>query len=68
MFLAFGLIFMVLGGAAVFAPEVLYELKESWKHSGNTEPSEKYLLMIRISGGFYVLVGIASVVVQFIPM
>ena len=32
MYLALGLVFMILGGAATFAPEVIYELKETWKH------------------------------------
>ena len=66
MYLALGLIFMILGGAAIFAPEVIYELKETWKHRGYTEPSEKYLWVIRAWGILYVVVGLASVILQFV--
>ena len=66
MYLALGLIFMILGGACAFAPEVIYELKENWKHGGSTTPSETYIRVIRISGILYVIIGIASVVCQFI--
>ena len=65
MYLLMG-IFMLVGGAvAVFFPDMIFELKESWKSYSAADPSDLYLLFTRIGGVIFMLSGVAGIVLQF---
>ena len=67
MYLLLGIIFIVIGLVMLINPDLFYEITEGWKNrSVNTYPSELYVKSTRIGGGFFVIVGIAAVVMQFI--
>lgn len=61
---------LVIGSVFVFAiglftlikPELIYQLRESWKSSSMTEPSDLYLILMRISGGIFAVSGVAGFV------
>ena len=48
---------VAFGVFVLVKPQLYYELTESWKHGGTAEPSELYLLCIRIGGVICILVG-----------
>ena len=42
-------------------PQLVFDLTESWKHSGLTEPSRLWLLSTRIGGGIFIATAIAGI-------
>ena len=67
MYLLFGIIFIIAGLVMLIKPDLFYEITEGWKNSSvNTYPSELYVKSTRFGGGIVVIVGIATVVMQFI--
>lgn len=61
-----GLALIAAGIAMLIKPRLVFELTESWKHDGGTEPSELWILSTRIGGVMCVLAGIGGVSVPFI--
>lgn len=63
----------IVGGFAIFlwglfmfcCPSLFWELFESWKNAGSTEPSESYLLQTRIGGGICMGVGLFVFIASF---
>ncbi len=62
-----GIIFILIGIFAFFKPDLIWELTEQWKSYYTDEPSDLYLLSTKIGGGIFILLGIAAVVLPFIP-
>ena len=60
------LLLTILGAALVWKPEAFYELTESWKHDGGSEPSNLYILSTRFGGVMCALVGIGGMIFTFI--
>ena len=60
------LLLTILGAALVWKPEAFYELTESWKHDGWSEPSKFYLWNTRFGGVMCTLVGIGGMICAFI--
>ena len=57
-----------LGIAMIWKPAFFYEMLESWKHDGRSEPSKFYLWNTRLGGVMLVLVGIGCMIIlTFIP-
>ncbi len=60
--LVIGSIFILLLGLFMaFLPAFWWEITESWK-SNATEPSDKYLLTVRIGGAMNALIGFACLI------
>ena len=60
--LLLGSIFVGLTGFVMLCfPQLIYDLTESWKHSGLTEPSRLWLLCTRIGGGVFITISIAGI-------
>lgn len=60
-----GLILVILGIVMLFRPQLFYELTESWKHSGSSEPSGMWILSTRFGGVMFLLAGLAGL---FLPL
>ena len=60
------LLLTVFGVAVTWKPEGFYELTESWKHDGASEPSKSYLLSTRFGGVMCALVGIVGIISVFL--
>lgn len=66
MFLFAGILFMAVGAAAFFKPELIWSITEQWKSNYADEPSELYKLSTRIGGTLIFLSGAAAIVCQFV--
>ena len=66
-YLIAGLALVALGITMLVNPRLIFELTESWKHSGGTEPSEMFLRSTRFGGVMCTLAGICGLIVSFIP-
>ncbi|NWL90162.1 MULTISPECIES: DUF6199 family natural product biosynthesis protein [unclassified Paenibacillus] len=53
-----GIICIIIGVLNLAKPEFAWYLKEGWKVDGDSEPSDTYLTLTRISGGVAIFVGI----------
>lgn len=61
-----GLALIAAGIAMLIKPRLVFELTESWKHDGGTEPSNLFLFSTRFGGVMCTLAGLCSVIVPFI--
>ena len=50
----------------IILPQIFYSLTEKWKTSSDSDPSPVYLFSTRFGGIMFILVGIGSIVAQFI--
>lgn len=66
MFLFAGILFMAVGAAAFFKPELIWSITEQWKSNYADEPSELYKLNTRIGGTLIFLCCAAAVACQFV--
>ncbi len=66
MFLFIGVIFALIGVLMTVRPNIVYQITESWKSSTPGEPSKLFLFSTRFGGVLFIVVGIASIIVQFI--
>ena len=67
MYVIGALFFWFLGITMLLKPDLVYQIRESWKHSTGTEPSERYIRTTRWSGVMFLLAGVLCVVVIFLP-
>lgn len=56
-----------LGVTMIWKPQLVYELTESWKHGGASEPTKLYLWNTRFGGVMCALAGIGGMILTFIP-
>ncbi len=66
LYLIAGLALIAAGIAMLIKPRLVFELTESWKHDGGTEPSNLFLFSTRFGGVMCTLAGLCSVIVPFI--
>lgn len=58
-----GSIILLIAGVVMLAfPEFVYEITESWK-SYSAEPSELYIIHVRVGGVCFVVVGLLGLIV-----
>ncbi|MBS6643421.1 MAG: hypothetical protein KH366_07555 [Clostridiaceae bacterium] len=61
-----GLVLLALGILMLAAPDLFYQITESWKNNSSAEPSDLYKLNLRIGGIVFLLVGIAGIITYFV--
>ena len=61
------IILIITGIFTFFAPHLIWELTEKWKSYSSDEPSDLYLFFTRLGGILVVIIGIATIIVSFIP-
>jgi len=61
-----GLVLCLIGLGLLFVPPVtLWTLTEKWKTEGGEQPSKKYVVLIRILGAIFAIVGCALAISGF---
>ena len=63
MYVFLSVILALLGILMLFKPLIVYNLLESWKNNGSSEPSKFYVINLRIGGAVFLVVGILGTVV-----
>jgi len=58
MFFFIGLIIIAIGLINIFKPTFAWYMKEGWKVSGDSEPSDSYLALTRFGGVVAVIMGL----------
>lgn len=61
-----GILLLFIGILMIVAPDVVYEITQSWKNSSASSPSDLYKLNTRIGGVIFSIVGLAGILVYFI--
>ncbi len=49
------------GGIALIKPKTMWMVSESWKIKTNAEPTESYMILVRIAGCILVIGGICTI-------
>ncbi len=68
MYILIGILFIVLGLVMLVSPKTVFEIVESWKGSNYNEPSALYCASIRVGGGFYLIIGIACIIISLLNL
>ena len=63
MYIILGILLCIVGVVMIANPRLFYDIVESWKNSGNAEPSDLYIFNTRLGGVVFFLVGIAGTVI-----
>lgn len=66
MYVLIGILFTMVGITMFVKPKIIFTITENWKNSQNSEPSDLYIFSIRFGGIIVLLIGISSIIVQFI--
>ena len=62
-----GIIFIMIGAFMFFKPHSIWKLTEQWKSYSADEPSDLYLFSAKFGGVLFAVIGIAAIIVPFIP-
>lgn len=46
-------------------PQIIFYITEKWKNSSNGEPSHLYIISIKFGGVMFLIIGFASIIIQF---
>lgn len=63
MYILLSILLAICGIMMICKPRLIYDLTESWKHDGTSEPSDFYMMNIRIGGCIFAIVGVLGAVV-----
>ncbi len=66
MYFIGGVLVLLVGIVMLWKPDIIFLITESWKHNGETEPSDSFRISTRIGGGIMMCVGVYGIVAQFI--
>lgn len=66
MFIFMAIIIVGIGFLNLLKPSFAWHLKEGWKVDGESEPSDSYLAMTRLSGLFAIFVGFILIITQLV--
>lgn len=66
MYMFAGLILLILGVILLWKPQWVFFIVESWKHSGETEPTDMFIFSTRLGGTIMATVGIVGIILQFV--
>ena len=56
-----GIFLVLIGGTMLIKPKAIWKVSESWKTKAEGEPTELYIMMIRIGGCILVIGGICAI-------
>lgn len=65
MYFLIGVIFVGIGFIMLINPKFIFELTESWKNNSDSEPSDLYIFNTRFGGIIVLIIGFASIIIQF---
>lgn len=61
MELIMGIFLVVIGGIMLIKPKIMWRVSESWKIKTNAEPTELYMILVRIGGCILAIGGICAI-------
>ena len=61
-----GIVLIMVGIVYFIKPTWVWKITERWKSYYADEPSDFYLLVVRITGGFFILFGIVMIILPSI--
>jgi len=56
-----GIFLVLIGGIMLIKPKAIWKISESWKTKAAGEPTDLYIMMIRIGGCILVVGGICAI-------
>lgn len=65
MYFFLGILFVIAGMIMILKPHIIFDITESWKSSSPVEPSSLYIFGTRFGGVIILLIGIGSIILQF---
>lgn len=65
MYFLIGVIFVSIGFIMLIKPQIIFYITEKWKNSSNGEPSHLYIISIKFGGVMFLIIGFASIIIQF---
>ncbi len=63
MYILIGIIFIIVSIVMLISPGTIFQISESWKGRYEQEPSDLYCASTRVAGAFFLIVGLASVII-----
>lgn len=66
-FLIVGIAAVVVGVFAFLKPALIWKIMEQWKSYRAEEPSDSYILSVKVAGVWVVIVGIVMSIISFLP-
>ena len=63
MYIILGILVAIIGIVMLVNPKLFYDMTQSWKSDGATEPSKIFILETRLGGTLFLLVGIGGTVI-----
>ena len=60
-------VFLVLGIVFLLKPDLVWHITEEWKSYSSGDPSNLYLLSVRIGGVFLLIIAVAAAIIPFLP-
>lgn len=61
-----GLVLLAIGVLMFTAPQIVYQITQSWKNASSNEPSDFYRRYTRIGGIIFFLVGLTGIITYFV--
>lgn len=65
MYILIGIIFIVIGFIMLILPRTFYAIIESWKNHTQGEANLLFCISTRIGGAMLLVLGVASIIIQF---
>lgn len=63
MYIILGIFVTFFGIFMLAAPRAFFGITESWKNSGDAEPSKRYIINTRARGVIFLLVGVVGTLI-----
>ena len=57
MYIVLAIVIIAVGLFMILNPKGFFEMTERWKNSGGGEPSDWYMLLTRVEGAVFLVVG-----------
>lgn len=54
---------LIVGLIMLISPDAWWQITESWKSYAATEPSDFYIKITRVTGGFFLMIGVGGIIV-----
>ena len=58
-----GIALFLMGLFLVLFPYKYWKLSESWKNKSGAEPTNRYIIGVRIIGGFFIIISFLAIIV-----
>ncbi|WP_133241840.1 DUF6199 family natural product biosynthesis protein [Clostridium thermopalmarium] len=63
MMILLSIFILIIGIIMLISPDTWWQITESWKSYAAAEPSDFYIKITRVVGGFFSIVGVGGIIV-----